>query len=260
LLTTPLAQIITFIGRAWFRQGRARVAVRRPALAHLADDLDHYAFRTAISSLPTESRKAALRVLAVDGSITQVRASHWVPGGKGCPHCQLADEKTIHHRLWASANSMYKVGLRLDWLAICLSPPSPAASFLCQITLPLRRLKPRYTSSFRLPKQFTGRSPVMVAASTQPTLGSAVRPGPLLAPRARATASWLFREYLVRRPSAEPSYQPWFGLQHAPAILKSSLIASTSSSVSNASAAALCLIIGLKAPMVTCGVWSSAPI
>jgi hypothetical protein len=99
LPTTPLAQIITFIGWAWFRQGRAKVAVRRPALAHLTNDLDHYAFRTAIGSLPTESRKAALRVLAVDGSITQVRASHWVPGGKGCPHCQLADE-TIHHRLW----------------------------------------------------------------------------------------------------------------------------------------------------------------
>ncbi len=76
LLSTPLAQIASFLGRAWFRQGRARLAARRPALAHLTTELDHFAFRTAIRALPTESRRAALRVLAVDGAITQVRASH----------------------------------------------------------------------------------------------------------------------------------------------------------------------------------------
>ena len=99
LLTAPLAQVSAFLGRAWFRQGRAQLAARRPALAHIAAELDHFAFRTAIRAIPTESRKAALRVLAVDGAITQARASHWVPGGKACPHCLLADE-TVHHRLW----------------------------------------------------------------------------------------------------------------------------------------------------------------
>jgi hypothetical protein len=99
LLTTPLAQISTFLGRAWFRAGRAKLASRRPALAHLIGELDHYAFRTAMRDLPTESRRASLRVLAADGAITQARASHWVPGGKTCPHCNYADE-TVHHRLW----------------------------------------------------------------------------------------------------------------------------------------------------------------
>jgi hypothetical protein len=48
----------------------------------------------------TESRRAALRVLVVDGSITQIRASHWVPGSKTCSQHRLEDE-TVSHRLWS---------------------------------------------------------------------------------------------------------------------------------------------------------------
>ena len=33
------------------------------------------------------------------GTVTQSVASKWVPGGKLCPHCKLADE-TLFHRLW----------------------------------------------------------------------------------------------------------------------------------------------------------------
>ena len=43
--------------------------------------------------------KAALRVLMTGGAVTQSIASKWVPGGKICPHCKLADE-TLYHRLW----------------------------------------------------------------------------------------------------------------------------------------------------------------
>jgi len=99
LLSTPLAQLTTFLGKAWFASRRAILCVRRPALLYLEHGIDHYAFRTACRPLPTEARKAALRVLAVDGSITQTKASHWVPGGNTCPHCRLEDE-TIYHRLW----------------------------------------------------------------------------------------------------------------------------------------------------------------
>jgi len=99
LLSTPLAQLTTFLGKAWFHCRRLILCRRRPALQYLQHGIDHFAFRTANRALPTEARKAALRVLAVDGSITQSRASHWVPGGKACPHCRLEDE-TIYHRLW----------------------------------------------------------------------------------------------------------------------------------------------------------------
>jgi hypothetical protein len=85
LVSTPLAQLTTFLGRAWFASRRAVLCSRRPALLYLEHGIDHFAFRAASRPLPSEARKAALRVLAVDGSITQSRASHWVPGGKTCP-------------------------------------------------------------------------------------------------------------------------------------------------------------------------------
>ncbi len=59
-----------------------------------------FALGAAMRVVGTESRRAARRVLLVNGSITQVRASHWVPGGKTCPHCRLEDE-TVSHRLWS---------------------------------------------------------------------------------------------------------------------------------------------------------------
>ena len=99
LLTTPLAQLTTFLGKAWFASRRATLCLRRPAFRYLEAGIDHFAFRSASRPLPTEAQKAALRVLAVDGSITQTRASNWVPGGKTCPHCRLEDE-SIYHRLW----------------------------------------------------------------------------------------------------------------------------------------------------------------
>ena len=99
LLTTPKAQLDEFIGWAWHTAGRRRLAKRRPHLAALVPELDHSAIATSLRSIGPESQRAAMRVLMADGAITLTRASHWVPGGKLCPHCQLEDEDALH-RLW----------------------------------------------------------------------------------------------------------------------------------------------------------------
>ena len=99
LLSTPAAQISMHIGHAWCERGRSAFTARWPALSPLLSSPDTSAIDSAMRPITTEARIAALRILMVDVCITQVRASHWVPGGKTCPRCQ-SEDGSVYHRPW----------------------------------------------------------------------------------------------------------------------------------------------------------------
>jgi hypothetical protein len=77
----------------------AKLAKRRPVFAYLEHGIDLRATSAFERTLAPESRKAALRVVQVGGTITQSVASRWIPGGPTCPFCTLAGETPLH-RFW----------------------------------------------------------------------------------------------------------------------------------------------------------------
>ena len=77
-----------------------RLSRRRPLFKAIGQGVDRTATLGYLrDNHRPEVKKAALRVLMTGGTVTQSVASKWVPGGKLCPHCKLADE-TLFHRLW----------------------------------------------------------------------------------------------------------------------------------------------------------------
>ncbi len=130
LLTTPKAQLEAFIGQALHAMGRRALIKRRPHLAAIGPTLDLAAITASLRAIDLESQRAAMRVILADGVITQARASHWVPGGKSCPHCQLADED-VYHRLWTCpAWDRHRRDPMREWTLSSLQEVLPPCTFL----------------------------------------------------------------------------------------------------------------------------------
>jgi hypothetical protein len=216
LLSTPKAQLDAFFGQAWHAVGRRKLIKRRPHLAAIGPELDHAAISASLQAIGPESQRAAMRVILADGVITQTRASHWVPGGKLCPHCQLEAED-VHHRMWKCPawDNQRRDPMR-GWtyaglLTVLPRAPWSPACFRRAPGCSLRAAPPRPPSRCRRLSTSPARPTPMAVASIRRTPCSAGPGGLWLAPAPGASAPWPSSVLPASRPSVVRSSLPSCG-------------------------------------------------